>query len=284
MKKTKRIKKMNWFYATVVLVILGISLLSYGVYSSNPSTRTLIGTEEGKQHTPNTNDDPAKTFSKIKQMEPSIFNIMDLDPNAIDQVQDSYPVNQYIGLYGSGEHLYRQSGSNDREPWNGFEIIIMMHGTPTEPLYIGIRDNADDIDPYTYGSYVGAYSISTLPNNDTLYWVGFEETLTDITSGTTWSIVLFSHNDGGLDNFWAWACDLQNPYSGGEACYWDFIQETWHTESFQDMCFRTYTIPNGGGDPPEITITTTYSVIPMFFGSLSLVAAIATGSKFYFFM
>lgn len=283
MKKTKRIKKMNWFYATVVLVILGISLLSYGVYSSNISSHTMMG-ESGNAYQFETIEDPFEKLH-IKKIMPTVFGIMDFDPTAIDQIQDSFPngLNCYIGTGPAGNVLPRQLGYNDREPWNGFEVIIGRHGMPTEPLYIGVRaDTSTILDPLTGTyQYLGYIEASDLPSGDTFYWVGSDQIIS-IIGTSTWSIILYSYNNGGTDDFWMWACSDQNPYSRGTGEFWD--GSSWQPDSSIDLCFRTYTIPNGGGDPPDITISATYAVIPMFFGGLSLIAAVATGSKFYLFV
>lgn len=291
MKKGKKISKKNekkrWFYATITLAVLGLSLLSYGIYASNPSTQTLTG--ENEVNSFEIDIKPFENKANIKSLSPSIYQVSDFDPDAIDQIQNSFPggLNQYIGTYSGINNLYRQTGLNEREPWNGFEIIIARHGMPTEPLYIGIRDDISyGLDPltgdYDFLAYIDA---SGLPNADTFYWVGSDYQIPGITANDAWTIILISANDGGFDNYWMWACSDQNPYPRGEGQHWNGAEWVTAYDGVLDLCFRTYTIPNGnGGEEPTITITTTYTVIPMLFGGLSLIAAVVTGTKFYFFV
>lgn len=275
-------KKMNILLSVAVaLFLIGSLLLSYGVYSSNPSTQTLTGNINFES-----DEKPFENKANIQSLSPSIYR-SDFDPEAIDQIQDSFPggLNQYIGndpLTGNNL-LFRQTGFNDREPWNGFEVIIARHGMPTEPLYIGIRDDTSNyLDPLTGDyDYLGYIDASGLPASDAFYWVGKEYQIPGITANDEWAIILISANDGGFDNYWMWACSDQNPYSRGEARGWNGAEWVTAYGGVVDLCFRTYTIPNGG-EEPTIAITATYTVIPMAFGFLSLLgAAVVTGVRYF---
>lgn len=286
-KQKKRIKnKKVWFYATVTLVILGVSLMSYGIYASNPSmnTHTLGGSViEGSFNVP-------LNVERMKVME---FNIQDFDPDAIDQSQFENPADfgLYVGyspLDPSLLYIIEQIGWNDREPWNGFLMKVLRHGNPTEVLYVGVMDDfqSDPNDPSNW-DFIGYLDSASLPESDTWYWVGSDTQITGIVTNDMWGIVALSLNNGEWDHFWKWGASDVDVYARGNTRYWDDGASSWKvvSEGTVDTCFVTYTVPNGNGEePPDIEISTSYTVIPMFFGGLSFIAAVATGSKFYFFM
>lgn len=258
-------KKEHWMYMTVILFTAAMLLMFGSFYAASPNIITtpqynFIGSIDEPIHMDN-------------------IAILSLDPDALDQVQTSGDNSVAIG----SSSWLMQSGYNDREPFTGFLMCIAEHGTTTQPIYIGVMLSPLDPQDWDNWAFVGVLNPDVLPKKDTFYWIGFdlESDPLPIDAGEDWYLLAMSMDDPSDGNCWAWKIDDQQSYSRGTAMAFD--GNNWHSGPY-DMAFKTYTIEgNGGGDgEPSVTITSTYQVaVYQFLGSVSLLGAVISGTKYF---
>jgi len=268
-------KKENWKYLTIVLVIAAVGLLIFSSVTAFPSEMSV-----------NSTTDKSQTYELINGGTYSAYIITDFDPDEIDQLQDALSAYYKIGVGSSGCSIL-QPVVNDREPMTGFQVAIGKHGTPSSDLYIGIMYP-------TYGSpfdgqnymMAGSISASDVPEADTFYWFGMDlsDYPLDISSGPpALAVVVMSTDNPDDSDYWMWGGSGGNPYPTYRPRGWNTEDNEWQNELLDgtvDMCFVTYTTSGGGGDTPNITITTTTWVTTIS-GIFGLIGAFVSGSKYF---
>ena len=272
-------KKKLWLYMAIAFAIAGILLFTYAFTFDTVSavkSATIF-----HQYT---------FEAKLKHMKYlDMVSIQSLDPDQLDQSQEQ--IGNDVKAYAIGPMWVCQGVKNDRSPIYGFSMILGEYheGVPTtEPIYIGITSSLltgsqlYDLDNW---DAVGYMNPGTLPEIGVFYWVTYElNTPLNIPAGQTFYIIAISEDQSYGDvNWWQWATagDLGDVYPRGSNYVYN--GESWD-DSWRDMCFRTYTTPNGGngdGEPLQITITSNYQVAAQFIGSLSLLGAVVSGTKYF---
>jgi hypothetical protein len=269
-------KKENWKYLTIVLVIAAVGLLIFSSVTAFPSEMSVNQTHTGE------------TYEAINIGTQNAYIITDFDPNELDQVQDSLSVYYKIGVGSHGCSIL-QPVVNDREPMTGFQVAIAKHGTPSSDLYIGIMYPTYG-NPFDGQNYMiaGAISASDVPQADTFYWFGMDcsDYPLDISSGPpALAIVLMSTDNPDDSNYWMWGGGSGDPYPTYRPRGWSTQDNAWQNDMLPDagtidMCFATYTTSGGGGEVPTITIATTTWVTTIS-GIFSLIGAFLSGSKYF---
>ena len=271
-------KKENWKYLTMVLVIAGVLSLIFSSISAHP-------TELSSSHPI---VDKTKNYEMINggTRQASIF--AEIDPDDLDQLQNQLDAAFKIGVGSTGCSIL-QPVVNDREPMTGFQVIVARHGTPSSDLWFGIMYPHRRC-PFDGQNYMIASSLTPahFPNSDTFYWAGMDlsDYPLDIPSGTpALNIVVMSVDDPDDDNYWFWGCSTTNTYPNYHPYGWNVNEEEWQDDILpdawnKDMCFATYTSAGGSGDIPEITIATT-TWVTAGLGIFSLIGAFLSGSKYF---
>jgi hypothetical protein len=270
-----KIKDKYWKYATITLMIVGIASLFLSNATAFPYEMSV-----------NQVTDKSKTYEMINVGTLSAYIIADLDPDEIDQVQDTLSVYYRIGVGDYGCSIL-QPAVNDREPMTGFQVAIGRHGTPSSALYIGIMypNYGSPFDGQNY-MIAGSLQAANVPQSDTFYWFGIDcsNYPLDISSGPpALGIVVMSTDDPDDSNYWMWGGGSGNPYPTYRPRGWNTQDNAWQNDmlpdaSTIDMCFVTYTTSGGGGDIPVISITTT-SWVTANIGFACLIAAAVSGCK-----
>jgi hypothetical protein len=274
--KGENMKKENWKYLTMVLVIAGVLSLIFSSVTAFPSEMSVNQTNTGE------------TCEMINIGTQKAYIITDFDPDELDQMQDLLTVYYKIGVGDSGCSI-SQPAVNDREPMTGFQVAIARHGTPSSDLYIGIMYPYDN-DPFVGDNYIllGALSASSVPQADTFYWFGIDcsGSPLDISSGPpAMSVVLVSVDNPDDSDYWMWGGGSPNPYPVYRPRGWNTQANEWQNDMLPDgwnidMCFVTYTTSGGGGEAPNITISTT-TWVTTGLGIFSLIGAFLSGSKYF---
>lgn len=270
-----KIKDKHWKYATIILMIVGISSMILSNVTAMPF--------EGQV---NSTADKSKTYEMINKGLIREATIVDLDPDKIDQSQTRFDWSFRIGVGSSGCAIL-QPVVNDRSPMSGFEVCVARRGTPSSDLYFGIM-YPNFGNPFDGMNYMIASGISAdqLPNANVFYWVGMDlkDYPLDIPSGPpSLGIVLMSTDDPDDGNYWQWGAGTGNPYPTYRPRGWDTNDEEWQNDEIdaatKDMGFVTYTTDGGGGEEvPVISITTT-SWVTANIGFACLIAAAISGCK-----
>lgn len=269
-------KKKLWKYITMIFTIAGIGLWIFSAVGMGMDSIIESGVSSHR------------TFDEPSSLQINNIVITSFDPRDLDQAQETTgsPNGICIGYNPSQGYGYwaMQLGYNDREPLTGFQVAILEHGNPTKPIYIGIMRG--QLDPAAWVNWIwyGYLNPGSLPQKDVYYWVGadFSNNPIDIEAGEEWYIAVISIDPTTGNNHWAWGCNPDNPYPRGNLLNWDV---TWKniagTPDF-DGCFRTYTTEGQQPpqEPPAITITSNYQIISQFLGSLSLLGAVISGTKY----
>jgi len=269
-------KKETWKYMSLGLTVISIVLLLYSIVLPNVTglnvtemPLTSIQTTEGDI------DDIVSNSEKIP------FTVI---PTGIgvEQYQDQVTGAVYVSnqlWWGQGVRFPKNVGGETRHI-NGYELGIGRHGTPTEPLYMGISDSTG-----LMNKFVRIIEIppNALPDEDTLYFVGatFESQPYTATYMVLAAITDDDQTDG---NYWMWGYTDQNPITNDNMVIWDFSNERWNAyvdgiPNFDDWD-ATYVVYSeeagggGGGDPPHVTIfinsyTTALGILTLLGGCFS---------------
>lgn len=277
----KKIKKKTWKYITLVFIVVGISLLGFSAFPIVIS------------HVPSTISNTVPYDIDLDEFDivnaERIGILADPPPETLDQWQDVMNCDYQIG---AGGYWMAQSVKNYREPLTAFVVGLARHGLPLygglpAPIYIGIMDPLNDPhDPRNF-DYIGYIMPSDIPE-DEFHWIGKYPLDISIPANTFFGVVVISESSDPDSGYWLLAANDANPYDRGVLGCRNFVDHIWNCEPINDcksdMCFATYTIEGDDPppDPPVITITSTYTIITQFFGGLSLIAAVVTGSKFFF--
>lgn len=272
-------KKEHWKYVSVTLSILSVVLLVYSF--------AFPGAMAIKPVDLPTSMDTAPTFD----ITPSIIIPTANDPINIDQVQDQASSAYYIGYIGSNDGCYKQLVYNDRESFIGFSVAIGKHGTPTEPLYLGVLKIGNEgfespLDGDNYHALGGLSPDINIPD-DQLVWIDMDFTSMPYNKRNV-NIVALSLDDPTDGNYWFWGVMTGNPYqddSPGDIYdtpgqwYWD--DERWSIGGMadEDFTFVTYTEGGTGSEPPSINITVN-TMVTTGTGIICLLGACFSGIKY----
>lgn len=259
-------KKKYWRYLTIAMITLSIIFFVFSFMPLSPAM-----------------DLPARTLSAepvdiklsgaIKRA-----TIKEIDPNDIDQSQEKLTHFYYIGYIWPKSGCYLQTALNERTSMYGFQISVGKHGSPSEPLYIGMMTTMNN--PLN-GPYYAVSVIfpSAIPTDDQLYWIGIEH---DPYDGKTVHLVCISTDDPYDDDYWMMGAGDRSPYPTAKA-WWNWEEEKWYydAEDDKDMCFRTYTEGGSGdGELPVIAISMTTWIIRVS-GFSFLILGVVSGVKYY---
>lgn len=270
--KKKKIKDKYWKYATIIFMIVGIASLFLSDAVAFPYEIEV-----------NSTDDNSRTYEMNNMGACNAYIITDFDSDEIDQIQDFLDVYYKIGV-GSGGCSVLQPAVNDREPMTGFQVAIGRHGTPSNGIYMGIMypnyNSPFDGDNYMLLGFLEATGV---PEADTFYWFGISDKNLDIPSGqNALAIVVMSVDDPSDSDYWMWGGGSGNPYGTYRPRGWNSQDNEWQNEMLDgtvDMCFVTYTTGGGGGEAPDISITT-MSWVTANIGFACLIGAAISGCKY----
>lgn len=248
-------KKEYWKYVSVTLSILSVVLLVYSFLSPGVMA---VGPENLST--------PIGTVPTL-DITPSIILPTAVDPINTDQVQDQASASYYIGYLGGANGCYKQMISNEREPFIGFSIAIGKHGTPTEPLLIGVLKKGNEgfespLDGDNYHVLGGLSPDINIPD-DQLVWIDMDFASMPYNKKLV-NIAAISLDDPTDGNYWFWGFATGNVYQDDAVgdihdtpCRWSWDNERWSIGGMtnEDFTFVTYTEGGTGGEAPSINIT-----------------------------
>jgi len=269
-------KKKSWRNITLVLIIIGASLFVFSfspVATTFPMERSIasISTE----HSGSVRLENVEKANQQATVSPYFVG-------QLDQSQESVSFVFYVGFIWPDAGCYAQAYRNDELPMIGFQVGIGKHGTPTEPMYIGVMEYRWD--PLNLANYhvVAELLPSAIPADDTLYWFGIDFSDNPLNEYKS-HIICVSVDDPSDGNYWMWGAQEGNPYYAWLPSNWRWDVEDRAVDSGYDLTFRTYT-GDGGGVAPSITITSSYQVASQALGLLSFVGAAIAGIKYKWFL
>ena len=273
-------KKEYWKYVSVTLSILSVVLLVYSlVFSSAMALK------------PENISISTGTSAPTLDITPSIIIPTAVDPLNTDQVQDPTDVCYYIGYLGGNNGCYKQLIVNDREPYIGFSVAIGKHGTPTEPLLIGVLKIGNEgfespLDGDNYHALGGISPDINIPD-DQLVWIDADFASMPYNKKQV-NIAAVSTDDPTDGNYWFWGAMSGNPYQDDAPGnihdtpgQWHWANERWGIGGMddEDFAFITYTEGGTGGEPPSINIVVN-TLVTTTSGILCLIGACFSGIKY----
>lgn len=286
------VKKETWMYLAVIFVVVGLVFFAYSftfTQIASPVTAKSEVVPSAWKVSPVTHAEKAKSFS--------FFNILDINPNQLDQKQETFGPqgeNIYaIGISPYGPFFVGQEVRNEREPLHGISICVGRMGIPTEPLYVGVMIQGLLFPPYLYDldnwDWVGTITPDIFLDEYTLYRLTSEfldkegkPAPLDIPAGSNFYIVAISLDNNHDGNSWSWGFGGNtDTYPRGSNYCWSESEWEWTGTTWGDCMFRTYTNESTPQDPPSITITSTNQVVASFLGSFSLLGAVVSGAKYF---
>lgn len=279
-------KKEVWIYLAVILVVAGLVFFVYSftfTQIASPVTAKSEVVPSAWKVSAITHTEKAKSFSS--------FNILDINPNQLDQEQETFGPqgeNIYaIGISPYGPFFVGQEVRNERSPMYGISICVGRMGIPTETLYVGVMIQGLLFPPYLYDlnnwDWVAGITPDIFPDEYSLLWLTAEFTPPlNIPAGSNFYIVAISLDNNQDGNSWAWGYGGNtDTYPRGSNYCWSESEWEWPGTTWGDCMFRTYTTEAAAQDPPSITITSTNQVVASFLGSFSLLGAVVSGAKYF---
>ena len=265
-------KKRKWQYLTIMFLAAGIITLTL-------SFITPVSTPSPAQYqitaTPIEIDIP-RNYIPLR-ITPTV------DPEHLDQYSCETTENHWIISVSTVWIL--QEFVNEGEPLEAFSVIVTEYLSPTHPLVIGVVDSKMPIDELSNLDNWECYGVlqpNTLPSDwPDFYWItaDFSNNPIPIPAGQMYYIAAASGVINIAQGYFGLA------YNGD--CYpdytsWDYyFPEEQYYDTLSDICFATYTTTGGGGEPPQVTITSTYQVMTQFSASLFLLGAVISGTKYF---
>lgn len=229
-------EKKRWLILTVVLILLGASLI-------------VVASQDQIFYPGNYFSTAPINVNRLTKSNAGARILMDvsLEPDELDQSQEIQDGMVYIGYPVPG-FCVSQEVVNDRDILLGFAVLIRTVGyTPPDTLYFGIMKELDD--PLYADSWDACYFIENVMINSWL-WLSVEFTTPmNINAGETFHIVLFSADDPLDGDCWYWGCSAEEEYNGN-VHYWNYDTGSWVISTGIDMCFRSYTEEEDDPDPP----------------------------------
>lgn len=271
-------KKKIWKCVFAIFIGLSIVFFSFN-YLFNPMASAV------------TSKSSQKTDFELMSMPDSIssfgYHLQAIYPNALDQSQETLgpPGEQIyaIGVNSMGALWVGQEVVNDREPLNGFSVVFGRHGSPSDPLYVGIMIGSLLEPPALYDfsnwDWAGQVTAAIFPNQDVLYWItaDLSGNPLQISAGQSFYIVAVSNDINNDDDFWVWG------YGGNSDTYPPGLNHwfdgQWASAPWGDCMFRSYTISGGQTTPPTISISI-QSQVTTIMAIVSLLGAFVSGTKY----
>ena len=269
MKKGKK----KWILITNCLTIVGLSLFFYQV-ESKPLMQSIQPTtiQQGNYE--------LTILGPLDRINPGDF----IGMGDIDQQQTKVDMGYLIGPVTNNRGWYAQAVQNDRTPCDAFSVTIGYHGNPDKKLYCGLMSPLMDPrlipDNYQRIAWIDM-SIMGHYDPDTVYWLRVDNSYTPF-PGKIFSLVFVTEHVPTSEDYWFTGAGSNNPYPRQVCRSWCFQEEHWCSAITDDLCFKTYTAPDGGGDEePAISISTNSWVVTQTMGILSIVGAVISGVKIF---